>query len=734
MGVTKRKTVHKPQKNELKIAVFGFFLFALCLLPVSMARADTEGPLILNRQTIPGVTVRHTPYGQTLSRTQLEKALGPLGSLLPDTGDVLGVAELVRALSASVGAAPADMGRAEPGPAVLDRALAAAAAELDAMDAPALDRGLSQALARLEDEPVNEVFPAGALTLWVRPRAITDLRTSKEGDAVRLVIQTTGEAPPPVLLNSVKPHFFTLLCLFCTQPRPLATPLAAGLVSLTITPHAFGQMISFVLRPEAPPRLSRLSGPPRLLLAWPWAYHTVESQKPHACLSVDTVMDGDDKGPLTYFHAVYNASCPDFRLRVVPSSDRLGRPRDPEEIARHAQALLLVNGGYFDGQGYPIGVWRQRGVLLSTGSLGRSAVVLNDGLNDSHLRFDRPKAAISLRYRCAEEPGELSLSRVNQPPRPDGYSLYTQVTHKGFTPTDHIFAFENHPSALPPFLVSGDESGWGPELCPQNTALPAEDPPEDAEETGNGASPPLPETGEEGADFESETAEEAGEEPEPGETENTETVSASPPALIHPLPVSYSVTYYPDDLQNAPDLLEAGPRLVRGGVARTEAAYENFQTATGHFGPGRAPRTAVGYNPQADQIHFLVISGRHDESRGATLQETADLLLSLGATEALNLDGGGSSALVIEGKNVSFSPLLGARHFRRPVPNALALVPAGFEPPPWDDARELNPYLDIDVPLLPDLSPPTDPLEKAPPLPDPFEGLKPVEDPQWKGP
>jgi GH25 family lysozyme M1 (1,4-beta-N-acetylmuramidase)/uncharacterized protein YgiM (DUF1202 family) len=62
------------------------------------------------------------------------------------------------------------------------------------------------------------------------------------------------------------------------------------------------------------------------------------------------------------------------------------------------------------------------------------------------------------------------------------------------------------------------------------------------------------------------------------------------------------------------------------------------------------PRTAAGLNQNGRWLFLVVIDGRQaGYSLGATLPETADFLVSLGAYTALNLDGGGSSAIVIEG-------------------------------------------------------------------------------------
>ncbi len=62
------------------------------------------------------------------------------------------------------------------------------------------------------------------------------------------------------------------------------------------------------------------------------------------------------------------------------------------------------------------------------------------------------------------------------------------------------------------------------------------------------------------------------------------------------------------------------------------------------------PRSAMGYTA-AGQLIFLVVEGRFPgKAEGATLKQLAQMLKEIGCTEALNLDGGGSSCLLINGK------------------------------------------------------------------------------------
>lgn len=92
----------------------------------------------------------------------------------------------------------------------------------------------------------------------------------------------------------------------------------------------------------------------------------------------------------------------------------------------------------------------------------------------------------------------------------------------------------------------------------------------------------------------------------------------------------------------------AGPMLVSRGVKRVTAMQELFDAASGVGVTQRAPRTALAVRADGALL-FIVIDGRSSHSRGATLDELADMLVALGAWDAINLDGGGSSAMVVNG-------------------------------------------------------------------------------------
>jgi len=91
-----------------------------------------------------------------------------------------------------------------------------------------------------------------------------------------------------------------------------------------------------------------------------------------------------------------------------------------------------------------------------------------------------------------------------------------------------------------------------------------------------------------------------------------------------------------------------GPVLVQNG----EISISNNQEIkfAGKAIDDQHPRSAMGYTKDGKLI-FMVIEGRFPgKAEGATLTQTAQLLKDIGCIEALNLDGGGSSCLLINGK------------------------------------------------------------------------------------
>lgn len=117
--------------------------------------------------------------------------------------------------------------------------------------------------------------------------------------------------------------------------------------------------------------------------------------------------------------------------------------------------------------------------------------------------------------------------------------------------------------------------------------------------------------------------------------------------------------------------LGAGPMLIRNGEFRQEWLKAFNEELV-------APRSAIG-NAVDGSVLIIVVDGRQPGwSAGVTLEELAMLSLEYEAVEALNLDGGGSSSLVIQNiimNRPSDYALPGQPGKERAVANVIALFP-----------------------------------------------------------
>ena len=108
-----------------------------------------------------------------------------------------------------------------------------------------------------------------------------------------------------------------------------------------------------------------------------------------------------------------------------------------------------------------------------------------------------------------------------------------------------------------------------------------------------------------------------------------------------------------DEVGSGGDLVQAGPLLVRDGRSVIDGSDpEGFSAGSGQFDSditvGRYPRCALGVSD--DEVLAVCCDGRRSGvDAGLELGELARLLVSFGARDAINLDGGGSSTLVHRG-------------------------------------------------------------------------------------
>lgn len=100
--------------------------------------------------------------------------------------------------------------------------------------------------------------------------------------------------------------------------------------------------------------------------------------------------------------------------------------------------------------------------------------------------------------------------------------------------------------------------------------------------------------------------------------------------------------------------LSFGPAVVEDAAVVSGIDEVEIDTNIGnHSIQGEQPRTAIGVTADG-RILIVVVDGRNaGYSRGVTMTELADIMVSLGATTAYNLDGGGSSELWFNGEVVN---------------------------------------------------------------------------------
>ena len=114
-----------------------------------------------------------------------------------------------------------------------------------------------------------------------------------------------------------------------------------------------------------------------------------------------------------------------------------------------------------------------------------------------------------------------------------------------------------------------------------------------------------------------------------------------------------------EEIEGAPrgDLLQAGPMLVREGAVVFEDGVdaEGFSAGSRQFDSditaGRYPRAALGLS--SGDVVAVACDGRGEADAGMTMVELAEAMADLGCAEAMNLDGGGSASLVIDGALVN---------------------------------------------------------------------------------
>ena len=348
------------------------------------------------------------------------------------------------------------------------------------------------------------------------------------------------------------------------------------------------------------------------------------------------------------------------RVRGVLSNDRIAGRRRVSTMSRRVGAVAAVNGTYWTPSGDPVGPLAIDGQLLSEPVNGRSALVLSRAAPTiAPLRFsghitingrtrdidgvERPRGIIPA---CGGRGGDLPTNRPN-----------AVVT---CTDASELVLLSRAYGLLPP-------REGGVEAVLRDGAVERLRPP------GTGPVPPvahlLTGTGD-AARFLRDVA-------LPGSRVQIflRLTGAGRPLDVIPAERRLDGTSPPLP-PSAPSLVVgAGPRLLRDGRVAVAARAEGFAPLRSFrdvFVRGRQARTLAGVTGEGRLLLVTVDGGRPGWSVGMTLSAAARLMLSLGARDALNLDGGGSTTMTVRGQVVN-RPSDPAGE--RPVSNALYVAP-----------------------------------------------------------
>jgi hypothetical protein len=298
---------------------------------------------------------------------------------------------------------------------------------------------------------------------------------------------------------------------------------------------------------------------------------------------------------------------------ALPSSKPLS------DIVKDADALAGVNGDY-GGSGIPVHPFAQDGELLhTTSALGTLFAVTRD---EGTVLFEKPTLSVTLTDGATGR--VFTLDRWNDgPPAPGELA--------GFSPLGGTMELPPAFSCSVRLLPQGDPRFADPDGVDRDYVVDTVGCSEDAPTRNGGIVISAA----------------------PATDEATELLAFAPGA---PMRLHWTL-----GLAGVFDAVGGAPLLLRDGRIVGEC----------NSGCGAQPRTGVGVTA-AGKILLVVVDGRQPKwSLGPTVREFAEIMADLGAVTALNLDGGGSSEMVIEGEVVN-RPSDGQE---RSISNAILVLP-----------------------------------------------------------
>ena len=446
------------------------------------------------------------------------------------------------------------------------------------------------------------------LELRLPPPTVNNLRRGKGSTADRLVLDLTG----PALVQRLNGDLLLELKMSRTQRRQLK---AWG---LTPEQHRHGGL---VLKGQATKlRSLSLASPWRVVLDGVQVGGRRPAQSARLPLSDPAVAQMLRRGfvlerrtikvgvkPIQVFRAGGDLSRLGITLQPLVKAEQQQGLRFLPQLSQPAGALVAVNGGFFNRiNQLPLGALRHQGVWLSGPILNRGVIAWGAS---GDLQFGRLRLNQTLQVNNGRR---WSLTALNSGYVQKGLSLYTPAWGARYR------ALSGEEEAL---LIRGGrvETTFDQHSLQRGIAIP-----KDAALVIARGRTPLP--------------------ARPGDRIEVKARSSSP-------------------LAQHPNVLGGGPLLMQNGQVVLNGRQEGFSPG---FMSLAAPRTVVAQGPSGQWLMTL----RGAAGGDPTLVETALAAQQLGLRDALNMDGGSSTTLVVAGRTV-----MNGRGSTPRVHNGLGLIP-----------------------------------------------------------
>lgn len=353
-----------------------------------------------------------------------------------------------------------------------------------------------------------------------------------------------------------------------------------------------------------------LSKPDRLVVDFEKVFTKKILQQVTFGLYLWEVHQGTSAGPVKFYILEWQTRCPNsLKLLPVLTRGKLKAKDTVLNIVRRNHAIAGINGGYFAPDGHPLGFLCLKGEIVSTSPFNRSGILIT-----KEGKFILSK--IEWIGKIQSKSGKTyPVSGVNRPRQSEEIILYN--SYFGETTKTNEFGKE--------LVVSSgnikEENKGNSKIPPDGFVISAQ-----------------------------------------GEI----TKILDEIAQEEEIKFIWQIKGYEDE--NIEYGLGGGPFLVKNSKIFITSKEEKFKK---DITEGRTARTAIGITSDG-RLLLVVVDGRKvDFSIGMTLTELAQTLIDMGAQTAINLDGGGSSTLVVGDKLIN-RPSDGSP---RPVPNALILIP-----------------------------------------------------------